>query len=295
MPKYPHQSDQILLDWESQKNAEYMQLRQVLKTLPQTGLREFHFLSWIARVETERGGLVRDYDQLAEELYCHRATAVRMVQRLEGEQIIRVRQQFTQDGAARKNEYRNDWPIIRERITQKCQAEYGCLIRPPGSHGATEQSHGATEQSHGATSYKEYMLSLPSSSNKLATAECGEWAAAAAELLKLGYKHARVFDVLAARQSAGETPEDFLGRIAVGVRAIAAPVNAGRWKSRDGKPSDGVGALRYFLETAKWPCEGVLDPDAPPPPPSLDVERQAANDARRERLHADLRRLGVLT
>jgi predicted transcriptional regulator len=281
--------NQILLDWESRKNAEYMQIKQALKTVKGAGLKEFHFLCWIARVETDRCGLVKDYDQIAEELYCHRATAIRMVQSLELEQVIRVRQQFTEDGAARKNEYRNEWLTIRSRLTSQVEAEYGVQVASAQSHGATGGSHGATGGSHGATgpspdatSLKEYILSLPSSLSLLATAK-EAWEKAAVELLKLGMGRARIRDVVLTRIRCEETPMDFLARIAKGARVIAAPANAGRWKNRDGTPSDGTGALRYFLETGGWPVQGVIDPDAPLSPEQARAQ-QLREEQERERL-----------
>ena len=177
---------QLVLDFSSQLDGRRRQLRAALKRLIWPDLRCWSLCLWILHVENEHGGLVRDYDELADALWCDRSTVIRLVNRLMESELIRLGQTFDKDGAARKNEYRLNWIRIVALTSSSAvdlglrvnrvipdgagSHERGPLERQPPERGpperegvpsqfATTQWQNATTQCQNATSYKEQVLS----------------------------------------------------------------------------------------------------------------------------------------
>jgi hypothetical protein len=163
--KKPYKSDpaQYLLDFNSNAADQRRRLRQALQATPGADLRQWSFLLWIFNVETPHCGLVKDYDEIGEVLWCNRSTAIRMANRLFEVEFVSIRQTFDADGGARKNEYRILWPTIDSLVRNAISANYGASVSPsqfapPQWQNATTPSQDATTQWQNAPSSKEYDL-----------------------------------------------------------------------------------------------------------------------------------------
>lgn len=159
---------QLVLDFSSRLDDRRRQLRAALKRLTWPDLRCWSLLLWVLHVETEHAGLVRDYEELADALWCDRSTVIRTVNRLLTSELIVLGQTFDKDGAARKNEYRLNWSRIAALASQSA-VELGAMVVGRAGNAssvsgvpsqiATTQSHFATTQWQNATSYKDTVLS----------------------------------------------------------------------------------------------------------------------------------------
>ena len=155
----PPDPSQYVLDFSSRHSDACRQLKTALKRISGVDLKHWSFLMLIHNFADDRTGLVRDYDELADLLWCSRATAIRMVARLADVELVQVLQTFTADGDARKNEYSINWETVR-RLSSKSIEALGARVRKQSleaeegewSHGDTTPSHGDTTPSHGDTS-----------------------------------------------------------------------------------------------------------------------------------------------
>lgn len=148
----PPDANQYLLDFSSRQSDRLRLLRTALKRQRWTDLKHWQFCLMIANYENEQAGLVRDYDELADLLWCNRSTVIRLVNRLSDLGVLEVRQTSDADGAARKNEYRLHWETV-QALALSSVRELGVTVSQ--SHPATTWSHGATTWSQDATSLKE--------------------------------------------------------------------------------------------------------------------------------------------
>lgn len=148
----PPDHSQYLLDFSSRQGDRLRLLRTALKRQPWTDLKHWQLCLMVANYENEHAGLVRDYDELADLLWCNRSTVIRLVNRLADLGLLAVTQTHDADGAARKNEYRLNWETAKT-LAMSSVRELGVTVSQ--SHGATTWSQPATTWWHSATSLKE--------------------------------------------------------------------------------------------------------------------------------------------
>ncbi|MGC4004652.1 MAG: hypothetical protein QM811_16660 [Pirellulales bacterium] len=113
MANYKPSDDQLIIDYSSRMDERRRRLKTALKRISGADLKDWSLLLLICHHTSDQGpGLVRDYDELADLLWCGRRTVIRLVKRLEELDLLDVRQTFDRDGAASKNEYRLRWETI---------------------------------------------------------------------------------------------------------------------------------------------------------------------------------------
>lgn len=163
---------QYIIDFSSRRADEYRQLRAALKQLPRPDLRMWIMLYTVNNYETADRGLVRSFDELAEEFFCNRKTMMRCVDELERASLLCVwRLQDERSGAMGKNEYRIDWDGVK-RHNEAAIRSLGADIRrarkgesPQSQDDTTQGQFDPTPslfdptQGQKRTSYKEYIPS----------------------------------------------------------------------------------------------------------------------------------------
>lgn len=140
---------QLALDFSSAVDDRRRQLKAALQWLRWPGLLEWSLCLWVLHVETEHEGLVRSYQQLAENLWCGEKTVRRSVGRLVVAEVLLVEQTFDAARNARRNEYRLDWVTITRLL---CQLSLSLGV------GHSDRTYGQNDRRYGQNdqSLKEY-------------------------------------------------------------------------------------------------------------------------------------------
>ncbi len=172
MAKYRASDDNLILDFSSRMDERRRRLRTALKQIPGADLKDWSMLLLVCHF-SDGDGLVRDYDELSELLWCGRRTVIRLVKRLEELDLLEVRQTYDRDGAASKNAYKLNWDRIDALVTKSIRSS-GATVRQcqddtGGCQDDTGQCQIDTTQCQDGTSFKEELFPGTLSGNSLNT------------------------------------------------------------------------------------------------------------------------------
>jgi len=172
MAKYRASDDNLILDFSSRMDERRRRLRTALKQIPGADLKDWSMLLLVCHF-ADGDGLVRDYDELSELLWCGRRTVIRLVKRLEELDLLEVRQTYDRDGAASKNAYKLNWERIDALVTKSIRSS-GATVRQchpdtPQCQDDTGQCQTDTPQCQDGTSFKEELFPGTLSGNSLNT------------------------------------------------------------------------------------------------------------------------------
>lgn len=280
---------QYVLDYQSRQQERRAMLITALREIARThkvALHHVKFLEWVANVEGA-SGLIRDRDQIAEELWISRATVIRMVSTLVEWGVLSVIEKKYASGVQAPNEYTIDWQGV-DRWYQAKLARQGLRPAAAGSHGdtlgdqdETRGYHGDTNGSHGDTRYSSSCSSsfFPPPLPPLARASIGGEEVVVEEVdcatketppASAGRRASAWSDARAALRATGLRAVDQAVAQAQSRRVPPAIVVAAaaffeahreRWISDDKPPGWECGALMFFLrqwragdDVEDWAC-----------------------------------------
>lgn len=161
-----HSPDQYLIDFTSQDHDARRMLRAALKQTPGAKLEHWDLLWWIRNVETEKHGLKKTADEIAEQLWCSAKSVRRFVSFLVENELVSIIEHHAYTGSQQANEYCIDWDGVRKRYASAL-SELGIKVQrpregqsvPPGGqtdHPPVQTDHppGQTDQGGGQNDHR---------------------------------------------------------------------------------------------------------------------------------------------